>query len=55
MCETVLAERARLLGALCKLVVEAKEAGAVEEVLSPEGEVLYRFTGDENTWTPEKL
>jgi len=55
VCEIVLAERARLLGVLCKLVVEAKEAGAVQEVLSPKGEVLYRFTGDENTWTPEKL
>jgi len=55
VCEIVLAERTRLLATLRRLVVEAKEAGAVEEILSPEGEVLYRFTGDDQMWTPEKL
>ena len=53
--EVVHKERARLLGALRQLVVDARDAGAVEEVVSPEGEVLYRFTGDDQTWTPEKL
>lgn len=51
----VLAERARLLMALRGLVAEAKGAGAVEEVVSPEGAVLYRFTGDDRMWTPEEL
>ncbi len=43
--------RQELMERFHAVLVEAKKDGAIEETVTWDGEVRYRFTGEENTWS----
>ena len=42
--------RKQLLAKLHALLVEAKKQGVIQEEFGEDGEIMYRFTGDDQTW-----
>ena len=48
--DAVVKMRKQLLASLHALLVEAKKQGVVQEEFGEGGEILYRFTGDDQTW-----